>query len=144
VPGWLHGVRWPDDRGDRNFIEAGTTRDPNPLLRAGFTGQCPDGTFSWGFTRPAPTQFHTDLKNVSVSGTFANVPDNRGALHTVSLDARWTRTGSTKTTVNAPGSKSKERSATGTATILFDGDTLVNGASNFPFPAPFVRADTEK
>ncbi|HEY8116656.1 MAG TPA: hypothetical protein VIH70_09600, partial [Actinomycetota bacterium] len=28
-----------------NFIEAGTTRDPNPPLRVGFVGQCPDGTF---------------------------------------------------------------------------------------------------
>src|SRR3954453_5080910 len=64
-----------------NFMEAGTARDPNPPLRVGFVGQCPDGTFSWGFTRPAPTQFDTDLKNVSVSGTFANVPDNRSALH---------------------------------------------------------------
>ena len=34
-----------------NFIEAGTTPDPNPPLRVGFTGQCPDGTFSWGFVR---------------------------------------------------------------------------------------------
>ena len=34
-----------------NFIEAGTTPDPNPPLRVGFVGQCPDGTFSWGFVR---------------------------------------------------------------------------------------------
>src|SRR5215475_10156549 len=27
-----------------NFIEAGTTPDPNPPLRVGFVGQCPDGT----------------------------------------------------------------------------------------------------
>ena len=32
-----------------NFIEAGTTPDPDPPLRLGFVGQCPDGTFSWGF-----------------------------------------------------------------------------------------------
>ena len=31
-----------------NFIEAGTTPDPDPPLRLGFVGQCPDGTFSWG------------------------------------------------------------------------------------------------
>jgi hypothetical protein len=150
---WLISFQCPDGStasGGRmivetdNFIEAGTTRDPNPPLRVGFTGQCPDGTFSWGFTRPAPTQFDADLKNVSVSGTFANVPDNRGALHTVSVDARWTGTGPIETTVNTSGSKSKERSATATATILFDGNTLVNGASNFPFPAPFIRVDTEK
>jgi hypothetical protein len=127
-----------------NFIEAGTTRDPNPPLRVGFVGQCPDGTFSWGFVQPAPTQFDPDLKNVSVSGTFANVRDNRGGLHTVSVDASWTGTGPIITTVNGPGSKSKERSATATATIVFDGTTLVDGAANFPFPAPFIRVDIEK
>jgi len=127
-----------------NFIEAGTTRSPTPPLRVGFVGQCPDGTYSWGFTRAAPTQFDPNLKSVSVSGTFANVPDNRGALHTVSVDARWTGTGPVETTVNTSGSKSKKRSATATATILFHGNTLVDGASNFPFPAPFIRVDTEK
>jgi hypothetical protein len=127
-----------------NFIEAGTTPDPNPPLRVGFVGGCPDGTYSWGFTRPAPTQFDPDLKHVSVSGTFTGVRDNRGGLHTVSVDARWTGTGPIETTVNAPGSKRKQRSATATATILFDGETLVDGAANFPFPAPFIRIDTEK
>ena len=127
-----------------NFIEAGTTRDPNPPLRVGFVGQCPDGTFSWGFVQPAPTQFDPDLKNVSVSGTFANVRDNRGGLHTVSVDARWTGTGPMMITVNGPGSIRKERSAAATATIVLDGNTLVDGAANFPFPAPFIRIDIEK
>jgi hypothetical protein len=127
-----------------NFIDAGTTPNPNPPLRVGFVGQCPDGTFSWGFTRAAATQFDPDLKSVSVSGSFANVPDNRGVLHTVSVAARWTATGPTTTTVNGPGSKRKQRPATATATIVFDGNTLVNGAANFPFPAPFIRVDTEK
>jgi hypothetical protein len=127
-----------------NFIEAGTTPDPNPPLRVGFVGLCPDGTFSWGFVQAAPTQFDPDLRNVSVSGTFANVRDNRGVLHTVSVDASWTGTGPSRTTVNGPGSKRKERSASATATIVFDGNTLVDGAANFPFPAPFIRVDTEK
>jgi hypothetical protein len=127
-----------------NFIEAGTTPDPNPPLRVGFVGQCPDGTFSWGFVRPAPTQFAPDLNNVSVSGTFGNVLDNRGGLHTVSVDASWTGTGPITTTVNGPGSMRKQRSATAMATIVFDGNTLVNGAANFPFPAPFIRVDREK
>src|ERR671925_1161953 len=100
--------------------------------------QCPDGTFSWGFVQPAPTQFDPDLKNVSVSGTFADVRDNRGGLHTVSVDARWTGTGPIMTTINGPGSKRKERSATATGTIVFDGSTLVDGDANFPFPAPFI------
>jgi hypothetical protein len=127
-----------------NFIEAGTTPDPNPPLRVGFVGQCPDGTFSWGFVREAPTQFDRDLKNVSLSGTFANVRDNRGIFHTVSVDSQWTGTGPVMTTVNTPGSMRKERSASATATIIFDGNTLVDGASNFPFPPPFIRVDTEK
>jgi hypothetical protein len=127
-----------------NFIEAGTTPDPDPPLRVGFVGGCPDGTFSWGFIGAAPTQFDPNLKIVSVSGTFANVRDNRGGLHTVSVDASWTGTGPVITTINGPGSKRRERSATATATIVFDGNTLVNGAANFPFPAPFIRVDTEK
>jgi hypothetical protein len=127
-----------------NFIEAGTTPDPNPPLRVGFVGQCPDGTFSWGFVQPAPTRFDANLKTVRVSGTFTNVRDNRGGLHTVSVDASWTGTGSITTTVNGPGSKSKERAATATATIVFDGTTLVSGDANFPFPAPFIRVDSEK
>jgi hypothetical protein len=150
---WLISFQCPDGTtaaGGRlivetdNFIDAGTTRDPNPPLRVGFVGQCPDGTFSWGFVQRAPTQFDPDLKNVSVSGRFANVRDNRSGVHTVSVDARWTGTGSIITTVNGPGSKSKERSATATATIAFDGITLVDGAANFPFPAPFIRVDIEK
>jgi hypothetical protein len=141
VPGWLHGRLIVETD---NFIEAGTTPDPNPPLRLGFVGQCPDGTFSWGSVRAAPTQFDPDLKDVSASGTFANVRDNRGGLHTVSVDARWTGTGPVMTTVNGPGSKRRERSATATATIVFDGNTLVDGAANFPFPAPFIRIDTEK
>jgi hypothetical protein len=127
-----------------NFIEAGTTPDPNPPLRVGFVGLCPDGTFSWGFVQPAPTRFDPALKNVSVSGTFTTVRDNRGGLHTVSVDASWIGAGPIVTTVNGPGSKRKERSATATATIVFDGTTLVDGAANFPFPPPFIRIDTEK
>jgi hypothetical protein len=38
------------------------------------------------------------------------------------------------TTVNTPGSMRKERSASAAATVIFDGNTLVDGASNFPFP----------
>jgi hypothetical protein len=150
---WLISFRCPDGTTATdgrlivetdNFIEAGTTPDPSPPLRVGFVGQCPDGTFSWGFVQPASTQFDPDLKSVSVSGTFANVRDNRGGVHTVSVDARWNGTGPITTTLNGPGSKRKERSATATATIVFDGNTIVDGAANFPFPAPFIRVDIEK
>jgi len=127
-----------------NFIEAGTDPDPNPPLRVGFVGQCPDGTFSWGFVRPAPTTFRNPLRKVKVSGSFADVPDNRGGMHTVSVAARWIGRGPITTTINGPGSRRRERSATGTARIVFDGTTLVDGAANYPFPLPFIRVDTEK
>ena len=114
-------------------------------LRVGFVGLCPDGTFQWGFTRPAPTQFRTNLKSVSVSGTFANVRDLSGVLHTVTVERRagrgpersWSRT-------TGLARCSKERSATATARIVFDGETLVDGAANFLFPEPFIRVDIEK
>ena len=128
-----------------NFVEAETTPDPNPPLRVGFTGQCPDGTYSWGFTQPAPTQFAPSLlRKVEVSGTFTGVLDNRGGTHTVSVHARWNPHGPLSTTLNGPGSKRKERAANARARIVFDGNTLIDGAANFPFPAPFMRVDTER
>ena len=128
-----------------NFIDAGTTPNPTPPLRVGFTGQCPDGTFSWGFTQPAPTHFAPSLhRTVTVSGTFTGVQDNRGGTHTVSVDARWRGAGPIETTVNAPGSTRRERAANARAKVIFDGNTLVRGESNFPFPAPFMRVDRER
>jgi hypothetical protein len=128
-----------------NFIAEGTTPDPNPPLRVGFTGQCPDGTFSWGFTQPAPTHFAPSLhRTVTVTGTFTGVQDNRGGMHTVSVDARWRGAGPIEITVNGPGSTRRERAATATAKIVFDGNTLVRGDANFPFPAPFMRVDRER
>ena len=97
-----------------------------------------------GLPTAGADEFRPNLKKVSVSGAFANVRDNRGGLHTVSVDASWTGSGPIMTTVNGPGSKRKERSATATAAIVFDGNTLVDGAANFPFPAPFIRVDFEK
>jgi len=125
-----------------NFIDAGRA-SPNP----------PSGSGSRASVRTEPSiglhpagadAVRPELKSVKVSGTFANVSDSRGGSHTVSVNASWTGTGAIQTTVNTPGSKSKKRSATATATIVFDGRTLVNGASNFPFPAPFIRIDSEK
>src|SRR4029450_11800694 len=90
-----------------NFIEAGTTPDPNPPLRVGFVGLCPDGIFSWGFVQAAPTQFDPDLKAVSVSGTSPSVRDNRGGLHTVSVEARWTGAGPVMKTIRERGAMGK-------------------------------------
>ena len=126
------------------FVDAGTMPDPNPPLRVGFTGQCPDGTYSWGFTQAAHTRFASDLNRVRVGGTFTGVQDNRGGTHTVSVHALWTGTGPATTTVNAPGSWRRERPASATARVVFDGNTFVDGAANFPFPAPFIRIDRER
>ena len=72
-----------------NFIDAGTTPDPNPPLRVGFTGQCPDGTFSWGFPSRRRRSSTRASRTVTVSGTFTDVQDNGGGTHTVFVDARW-------------------------------------------------------
>ncbi len=127
-----------------NFKADGTTPDRNPPLRVGFTGQCPDGTYSWGSTQPARTHWAPDLRRVSVTGMFTGVLDNRGGTHTVSVHALWRGAGRLTTTINGPGSRRMERPATAMATIVFDGNTLVDGDANFPFPAPFIRVDRER
>ena len=129
-----------------NFIDPGATAGPTAPLRVAFSGQCPDGTYSWGFlTQSAPTQFDaTNLKSVVISTTTGTARDNRGGSHSISVSVSWTGTSALQTTVNTAGSKSKKRTGTATANIVFDGATLVNGASNFPFPAPFIEVDTEK
>jgi hypothetical protein len=127
-----------------NFIDAGTMPDPSPPLRVGFTGQCPDGTYSWGFTQPAHTRFASNLSRVRASGTFSGVQDNRGGVHTLSVNALWEASGPATTEVNGPGSWRRERPANARARIVFDGATLVDGPSNFPFPAPFIRIDRER
>ncbi|MEV0715619.1 hypothetical protein [Asanoa sp. NPDC050611] len=129
-----------------NFFEEGMTPDPNPPLGVGFAGQCPDGTFSWGLgvatqTQLPSTQFDPNLEYVTVSGTYANVRDNRGGLHTVSINVRWTATGPIVTDESGPGSWLKQRPATATATIVFDGTTLVDGAANYPSHTPFIRVE---
>ena len=49
-------------------------------------------------------------------------------------------------TVNQAGSKRKQREATATGRVTFDGADVVNGAANPPpgRPNPFIRVDTEK
>jgi len=129
-----------------NSFEDGATPAPNPPISVAFVGQCPDGTFSWGVggavrTQLPTTRFDPGLEYVSVSGTYANVRDNRGGLHTVSVNARWTATGPIVTEDFGPGAWLKQRSATAMATIVFDGNTLVDGAANYPFHTPFIRVE---
>jgi hypothetical protein len=127
-----------------NFIDAGTTPNPNPPLRVGFQAQCSGRTYSFGFTRAAATQFDPNLKSVTVSGTFPNVVDSEGVSHTITVNTTWTGIGPVQTTVNTSGSKSKKRAATATARILVDGNTLVDGPAITAFSPPFIRIDSEK
>ncbi|BCB89775.1 hypothetical protein [Phytohabitans suffuscus] len=129
-----------------NSFAEGTTPDPSTPVGVSFVGQCADGTFSWGvgtagLTQSTTTRFDPDLEYVTVSGTYANVRDNRGGSHTVSVDVRWTGTGPIVTEDSGPGSWLTQRSATATATIVLDGDTLVDGAANYPFHTPFIRVE---
>ena len=85
-----------------------------------------------------------NLKSVTAAGS-AVARDNLGGTHQVSFDVAWTGSGPLETTVNGPGSKRRDRAATATGQVIFDGVALVNGAANHPTrPAPFIRVDTER
>ena len=128
----------------RDF-ESPDTEDPDPTARVQFLAVCPDGTsFSWGAVAPATITSTTDLKSVTAAGS-ALARDNLGATHEVTFDVAWTGVGPLETTVNTAGSKRKEREATATGQVTFDGVVIVNGEDNHPTrPAPFIRVDTEK
>jgi hypothetical protein len=129
----------------RDF-ESPETEDAEPTARLQFLAVCPDGTsFSWGApTVPASITSEASLKSVTASGSGI-ARDIFGAIHQVSFDVRWTGVGPIETTVNTAGSKRKERQATATGRVTFDGQVLVDGAADHPTrPAPFIRVDTEK
>jgi hypothetical protein len=68
-----------------------------------------------------------------------------GDPHAVTFNVTWTGVGPVETTVNVAGSKRKQRTATATGQVTFDGVVLVDGPNNHPTrPAPFIRVDTEK
>ena len=132
-------------RSTRDF-ESPETEDPDPTARVQFLAVCPDGTsFSWGApTAPATITSTKNLKSVTAAGTGI-ARDNVGGTHQVSFDVAWTGFGPLETTVNGPGSKRKQRAATATGQVTFDGVVLVDGEANHPTrPAPFIRVDTEK
>ena len=129
----------------RDF-EAPDTEDPEPTVRVQFQAVCPDGTsFSWAApAAPATITGTENLKSVTAVGSGI-ARDNLGGTHTVTFDVSWTAVGPLETTVNGPGSKRRERTATATGRVTFDGVVLVNGAANHPTrPSPFIRVDTEK
>jgi hypothetical protein len=129
----------------RDF-ESPDTEDVEPTARLQFLAVCPDGTsFSWGAPATPATIVSTDnLKRVDASGAGI-ARDNLGGTHPVSFDVTWTGTGPLETTVNTAGSKRKQRTATATGNVTFDGVALVDGPADHPTrPAPFIRVDTEK
>ena len=122
-------------RSTRDF-EAPDTDDPDPTARVQYLAVCPDGTsFSWA---------EDNLKSVHAAGS-GTARDNLGGTHTVTFDVTWTGVGPVETSVNTAGSKRKQRTATATGQVTFDGVVLVDGPANHPTrPAPFIRVDTEK
>jgi hypothetical protein len=128
----------------RDF-EAPETDDAEPTVRVQFLAVCPDGTsFRWLGFLPATITSTENLKSVTATGS-GTVRDFSGGTHTVSFNVTWTGIGPVETTVNGPGSMRRQREATATGEVIFDGDVLVDGPANHPTrPAPFIRVDTEK
>jgi hypothetical protein len=132
-------------RSTRDF-NAPDSDDPDPTTRVQYLAVCPDGTsFSWAApTAPATIVSEDNLKSVHAFGS-GTARDNLGGTHTVTFDVTWTGVGPIETSVNTAGSKRKQREATATGRVTFDGVVLVDGAANHPTrPAPFIRVDTEK
>ena len=132
-------------RSTRDF-DAPDTEDPDPTARVQFLAVCPGGTsFSWA----APTARRPSRAPRTSRASAPSDPESPGttsaAPTTVTFDVTWTGVGPFETTVNAPGSKRKQRAATATGQVTFDGVVLVDGPANHPTrPAPFIRVDTEK
>jgi hypothetical protein len=132
-------------RSTRDF-NAPDADDPDPTTRVQYLAVCPDGTsFSWAApTAPATIVSEDNLKSVHAFGS-GTARDNLGGTHAVTFDVTWTGVGPIETSVNTAGSKRKQREATATGRVTFDGVVLVDGAANHPTrPAPFIRVDTEK
>ena len=84
-----------------------------------------------------------DLKSVTATGA-GTAGDILGGTHQVTFDVAWTGIGPVETTVNGPGSIRRQRTATATGQVTFDGAVLVDGEANHPTrPAPFIRIDIE-
>lgn len=139
-------------RSTRDF-EAPDTEDADPTVRLQYQAVCPGGgSFSWAGTVPATITSTENLKSVTATGS-GTVRDNLGGTHQVSFDVTWTGVGELETSVRTTPNRGfsvntstrKEREATATGTVTFDGAVLVDGAANHPTrPAPFIRTDEER
>ncbi|TDD68067.1 hypothetical protein E1262_16815 [Jiangella aurantiaca] len=140
-------------RSTRDF-ESPDTEDPDPTARVQYLAVCPDGrSFSWAApAAPATITSTENLKSVTATGTGI-ARDNLGGSHQVSFDVAWTGVGELETSVRTTSNQGfsvntstrKQREATATGRVTFDGDVLVDGAANHPTrPAPFIRTDEER
>jgi hypothetical protein len=139
-------------RTTRDF-EAPDTEDANPTARVQYQAVCPDGSsYSWVGIIPVTITSADDLTSVTATGT-GTVRDIFGVTHQVSLDVTWTGHGGLETDVRTTSNQGfsintstrKQREATATGVVTFDGAVLVDGAANHPTrPAPFIRTDEER
>jgi len=128
----------------RDF-ESPEKEDAESTARVQYQAVCPGGTsFSGIAFAPATITSTNNLKSVTVVGS-GTARDNFGVLHDVSFDVTWTAVAPLQSSVNGPGSTTKQREATATGQVTFDGEVLVDGEANHPTrPAPFIRVDIEK
>ena len=139
-------------RSTRDF-ESPDTEDADPTARVQYQAVCPDGSsYSWAGFIPATITSSDDLTSVTATGT-GFVRDNLGVTHEVSFDVTWTGEGALETDVQTTSNRGfsintstrKQRQATATGTVTFDGVVLVDGEANHPTrPAPFIRPDEER
>ena len=139
-------------RSTRDF-EAPDTEDTNPTARVQYQAVCPDGSsYGWAGIIPATITSADDLTSVTATGS-GNVRDIFGVTHQVSFEVTWTGHGGLETDVRTTSNQGfsintstrKQREATATGTVTFDGVVLVDGAANHPTrQAPFIRVDEER
>ena len=139
-------------RTTRDF-ESPDTEDANPTARVQYQAVCPDGTsYSWVGVIPVTITSDENLKSVTATGT-GTVRDIFGVTHQVAIDVTWTATGPLETDVRTTSNRGfsintstrKQREATATGTVTFDGTVLVDGEANHPTrPVPFIRTDEER
>jgi hypothetical protein len=138
-------------RSTRDF-ESPDTEDADPTARVQYLAVCPDGSYSWVGIIPATITSADGLTSVTAEGT-GTVRDIFGVTHQVSFDVTWTGHGALETSVRTTSNQGfrintstrKQREATATGVVTFDGNVLVDGAANHPTrPAPFIRTDEER
>ncbi len=139
-------------RSTRDF-ESPDTEDADPTVRVQYQAVCPDGSsYSWVGIIPATITSADDLTSVTATGA-GTVRDIFGVTHQVSFDVTWTGDGELETSVRTTSNEGfrintsirKQREATASGVVTFDGDVLVDGAANHPTrPAPFIRTDEER